>query len=233
MAKRKTGFHIIRIITTIISLSVFIGFASNQLGSVSASKNEKDTVDIRIIGTTDLHGQLNSFDYEQGVDYNNGGLARVFDLIKKTKAELPEENVVTLDAGDVLYDYTTEYIFSTNQEAIQPIYKAMKLIGYDAITLGNHEFDYGYDYILRQLDGSGLRDITVVSNVTDARTGEHPFIENMLITRKVKTKSGKEVEVKIGITGQAIPHFTGKTHSYAGILIGEDIGENVRSRQLS
>ena len=41
MAKRKTGFHIIRIITTIISLSVFIGFASNQLGSVSASKNEK------------------------------------------------------------------------------------------------------------------------------------------------------------------------------------------------
>lgn len=230
MAKRKTGFHIIRIITTIISLSVFIGFASNQLGSVSASKNEKDTVDIRIIGTTDLHGQLNSFDYEQGVDYNNGGLARVFDLIKKTKAELPEENVVTLDAGDVLYDYTTEYIFSTNQEAIQPIYKAMKLIGYDAITLGNHEFDYGYDYILRQLDGSGLRDITVVSNVTDARTGEHPFIENMLITRKVKTKSGKEVEVKIGITGQAIPHFTGKTHSYAGILIGEDMVENAKKQ---
>lgn len=52
----------------------------------------------------------------------------------------------------------------------------------------------------------------------------------MLITRKVKTKSGKEVEVKIGITGQAIPHFTGKTHSYAGILIGEDMVENAKKQ---
>ena len=78
----------------------------------------------------------------------------------------------------------------------------MKYVGYDAITLGNHEFDYGYDYILNQLDGSGLRDITIVSNVTDARTGEYPFLENMLITRKLKTRTGKEVEVKIGIIGQ-------------------------------
>ena len=106
----------------------------------------------------------------------------------------------------------------------------MRYVGYDAITLGNHEYDYGYDYILRQLDGSGLRDITIVSNVTDARTGEHPFLENMLITRMVKTRSGKEVEIKIGIIGQTIPTLTGKTHSYAGILIGQDMVENAKEQ---
>lgn len=231
MIIRKSKYRILSIFTvTVIALGLFIGLGNNKLSSANAAKNNTETVDLRILGTTDLHGQLNSVDYEQGVDYNNGGLARVFDLIKNARAELPEGNTFTLDAGDVLFDYTTEYIFSTNQTAIQPIYKAMKEVGYDAITLGNHEFDYGYDYVLRQLDGSGLRDITIVSNVTDARTGEHPFLENMLITRTVKSRSGKEVQVKVGIIGHTIPTLTGKTHSYAGLLVGEDIVENAKKQ---
>jgi len=229
MTKRKTRFFVFTAVI-IFMLGLFIGIDKSEIRRAVAANNEKETVMLRIIGTTDLHGQLKSFDYEQGVDYNNGGLARAYYLIKKTKAEMPDGNTIVVDVGDSLYDFTTEYIFSANQEAIQPIFKAMKLVGYDAITLGNHDFDYGYDYILKQLDGSGLRDITVVSNVTDARTGEHPFLENMLITRKLKTKSGKEVEVKIGIMGHTIPHLTGKTHSYDGILIGEDIVENAKKQ---
>ena len=230
MTNRKKRLFALTSIIAILMLGFFTGTNKNGIRSANAANNDVETVELRIIGTTDLHGQLKSFDFEQGVDYNNGGLARAYDLIKKAKAELPDGNTIVVDVGDFLYDYTTEYIFSANQEAIQPIMKAMKLIGYDAITLGNHEFDYGYDYILRQLDGSGLREITVVSNATDARTGEHPFLENMLITRKLKTRSGKEVEVKIGIMGHTIPHFTGKTHSYAGILIGEDIVENAKKQ---
>lgn len=190
--------------------------------------SQKETVNLRIIGTTDLHGQLNSKDYELGVDYNNGGLARLFDLITKTKSEVPAESIITLDAGDTLYDYTTEYIFAENQEEIQPIYKAMTKIGYDAITLGNHDFEYGYEYILRQLNGSGLRDITVVSNVMDSKTGEYPFLENMLITRTLTSSAGHKVDVKIGIIGQTIPTLTGKTHSYTGILKTEDMVENAK-----
>lgn len=227
MTKRKIRLYFLSALALYV-LGLLISIGTNQLGNATAAGNETDTIDLRIIGTTDLHGQLNSNDYEKGVDYNSGGLARAFDLIKKAKAELPQGNTITLDAGDVLFDYTTEYIFASNQNAIQPIYEAMKHIGYDAITLGNHEFDYGYDYILKQLDGSGLRDITVVSNVTDARTGEHPFLENMLITRMVKARSGKEIEIRIGIIGQTIPTLTGKTHSYTGILATEDMVENAR-----
>ncbi|MDF2485519.1 MAG: hypothetical protein K0R46_1687, partial [Herbinix sp.] len=218
-------------LTGVVAATACIGILMSR-GEFDLTKaqaaTQKETVDLRIIGTTDLHGQLNSKDYEQGVDYNNGGLARLFDLIKKTKSEVPAEEIITLDAGDTLYDYTTEYIFAENQEVIQPIYKAMDQIGYDAITLGNHDFDYGYEYILRQLNGSGLRDIAVVSNVTDSKTGEYPFLENMLITRTLTSSEGNKVEVQIGIIGQTIPILTAKTHSYTGILKTEDMVENAK-----
>lgn len=222
--KMKTRVYMITAITAAIAL---FG-AGDHLYKVKAAEQPIETVDIRIINTTDLHGQLNSKDYEQGVDYNNRGLARIYDLIQTARGELPKENSITLDAGDVLYDYTTEYIFSENQIILQPIYKAMAKIGYDAITLGNHDFDYGYEYILKQLNVSGLRDVTVVSNVTDSKTGEYPFLEHMLLTKKMITDSGKEVEVTIGIIGQTIPSLTSKTHSYTGILKTEDMVLNAK-----
>jgi 2',3'-cyclic-nucleotide 2'-phosphodiesterase/3'-nucleotidase len=223
----------ISIAATMITAAAFIGSIWGgkdfKLQEAEAAALTNDTVDMRIIGTTDLHGQLNSKDYELGTDYNNGGLARVSDLITKIRGELPAGNSLTLDAGDVLYDYTTEYIFGQDQEALQPIYKAMAKIGYDAITLGNHDFDYGYDYIQRQLIESGLKNITVVSNVTDSKNGSYPFLENMLITKKMKTKSGKEVEIKVGIIGQTIPYLTSKTQSYIGILKTEDMVINAQN----
>jgi 2',3'-cyclic-nucleotide 2'-phosphodiesterase/3'-nucleotidase len=232
MKKTKKSAKIY-LITAIAATVAFLG-AMWSSGEIKLQKAEaatqKETIDLRIIGTTDIHGQLNSKDYELGVDYSDGGIARLYDIIQKTRNELPKENTVTLDAGDTLFDYTTEYIFSENQNFIQPIYLAMAKIGYDAITLGNHDFDYGYDYIKRQLDGSGLRDITVVSNVTDSKTGEFPFLENMMITRKMKTSAGNEVEVKIGIIGQTIPTLTSKTHSYTGILKTEDMVANATTQ---
>lgn len=228
---KKKGLRICQLTLTalaVVGLGVVSGLGGADLTSAKAA-SEVETAKLRIIGTTDIHGQLNSKDYEKGVDYNNGGLARLSDLIKTTKKEVPAESVITLDAGDTLYDYTTEYIFSENQQVIQPIYKAMAQIGYDAITLGNHDFDYGYDYIQRQLDGSGLRNITVLSNVTDSKTGEYPFHENMIITRNVTTSAGNKVEIKIGILGLTIPTLTGKTHSYIGILKGEDMITNAKT----
>lgn len=225
--KKSLKFYLLTTIAAAAFMCGSWGFQTNKPQEVSAAA-KKETVNLRILGTTDLHGQLNSKDYEQGVDYNNGGLARLSNLVKKTKSEVPSESVITLDTGDSLYDYTTEYIFSESQEEIQPIFKAMKEIGYDAITLGNHDFDYGYEYILKQLNGSGLRNITVLSNITDSKTGEYPFLENMLITRTLTTSAGNKVEVQIGVIGLTIPTLSPKTHSYVGILKGEDMVENAR-----
>ncbi len=225
---RRRSKWVIAAATVITCVSILWNMADINGEKAWAAASSRETVSLRVIGTTDLHGQLNSKDYEQGVDYSNGGLARLSDLILKTKKEVPAESIITVDAGDTLFDYTTEYIFAENQQEIQPIYQAMTRIGYDAITLGNHDFDYGYEYILRQLNGTGLKDITVVSNVTDSKTGEYPFLENMLITRTLTSTAGNKIDVKIGIIGQTIPTLTSKTHSYAGILKTEDMVENAK-----
>lgn len=192
--------------------------------------NELETIDIRILNTTDIHGQINSKDYLTGEDYGRGGLARTYNLVEQYRKELARENTFFFDIGDVLFDYTTEYIMGRDETAIQPVYKAMAMMDYDAITLGNHEFDYGYDYLLRQLDGSGLRDITVLSNVVESKTGKHPFNEYILFDRKMSTNKGNKVNVKVGVIGETIPNLTSKTHSYAGILRTEAMAENVKSK---
>ncbi|WP_455714010.1 Ig-like domain-containing protein [Anaerosporobacter sp.] len=189
-----------------------------------------DSADLRLIFTTDLHGQLDNMDYETGNTYSIGGLTKAYTLIKEARKEMDSSNYLTFDIGDVLYDYSTEYIFSENQKVVQPIYQAMKKIGYDAITLGNHDFDYGYDYIVSQIKNAGLEDVTVVSNVYDSKTSEPIWNENLIIPKKVTTDSGKTVTVNVGIIGETIPKLSTKTESYLGVLKTEDIVENVKKQ---
>lgn len=231
MIKIKNFAITIGVCATVFSTAIFGSFMPiNVVNTQAANKTEE--VEIRLLATTDIHGQLNSIDYTQGIDYSNGGLARAYDLITQARNEKPDGNTLTFDVGDAIYDYTTEYIFSLDQKEIQPIFKAMAMVGYDAITMGNHEFDYGYDYMLNQYKGSGLMDKVVVSNVMDSKTGKHPFLENMLITREFVTKGGGKAELTIGIIGETIPNLTEKTQTYTGILKTEDIVENVKKQSI-
>lgn len=192
------------------------------------SSDESKTAKLRLIFTTDIHGQLNSTDYETGGTLSVGGLARAYSLIKQARGE--ESNYLTFDIGDVLYDYTTEYIYGENQKTLQPIYQAMSDIGYDAITLGNHEFDYDYDYVVSQLKSAGLFDKVVISNLTDSKTGAHPFLENQIITKNLTTTDGGTLEVKVGVIGETLPVLSSKAQNFTGVLKVQDIVENVTAQ---
>lgn len=186
---------------------------------------EDSRTELRLIFTTDLHGQLNSTDYETGGKISVGGLARASHLIQQARSEV--SNSLTFDLGDVLYDYTTEYFYSEHPTMVQPMYEAMSKIGYDAITLGNHEFDYDYDYLRTQLTKSGLMDKVIVSNLTESKSGKHPFLKNMLLTRTLTTKQDSEIEVKIGVIGETLPVLSSKGQDFTGVLKVQDIVENV------
>ena len=190
-------------------------------------KYKDDKVNLRFVFTTDLHGTVSSMDLIAGTDFSNAGLSRAINLIRKTRAELTAENVFTFDIGDVLLDASTEYIYSQDPEVVQPIYQAMALVGYDAITLGNHDFDYGKDYILQQLNGSGLMDKVVVSNLMNSKDDSYPFLRNMIIEREAVTDQGNKVTVRVGVIGETIPTLSTKTENYAGIWKTEDIVANV------
>ena len=198
---------------------------------VSAEEIDKQhTANIRFIFTTDLHGQLNSTDYETGGKLSVGGLARAYDLISKARNENP--NYMTFDLGDVIYDYTTEFYYSKHPNMIQPIYLAMKKIGYDAITLGNHEFDYDYDYVRKQLTDAGLMEKVVLSNLTESKSGKHPFAENKIITKTVTSDEGDEFEIKVGVIGETLPVLSAKGQDFTGVLKVSDIVENVKEQAI-
>lgn len=204
-------------------------FASEKTTTTQVvTNNGKEKASLRFVFTTDIHGMISSKDYEAGTDFKNAGLSRAYDLIKKARKEMPANNVYTFDIGDVLFDATTEYIMEQDSEVVQPIYQAMSLIGYDAITLGNHEFDYGKDYLLAQLYGSGLYDKVVVSNLFNTKDDSYPFERNMLITREVETNDGNTMEVTIGIIGETVPTLSSKTQNYTGTWKTEDIVQNTK-----
>lgn len=202
--------------------------ATDKTSDTAKKTEKKEKVNLRFILTTDLHGTVSSMDYIGGTSFPNAGLSRAYQLIESAREEVGRSNALTLDAGDVLFDASMEYVLDQDSDAIQPIYQAMALVGYDAITLGNHDFDYGKEYILRQLSGSGLMDKVVVSNLKNSKDDSYPFLRNMMITREAISESGEKVTVNIGIIGETIPTLSTKTDNYTGIWKGEDIVENVR-----
>ncbi len=220
--KRIRAVWIVMIAITMTILSASMYFAPKQETTAATF----ESADIRFIFTTDLHGRLTPMDYELGEPYNTGSLAKAYTLIQDAREEKKEGNSFTFDVGDILYDYTTENIFEMEPKAIQPMFQAMKIVNYDAIVLGNHEFDYGYDYIMKQIQGAGLMNKSVVSNLKDAKTGKTVFQENKIISRQVTTKSGKKVTLDIGIIGETIPVLSRKRENYIGTLVTEDIIAN-------
>lgn len=182
--------------------------------------------DLRLMFTSDLHGQLTTNNYETGEIYKENTLARCATLIKEARKETLSNNTLLFDIGDALYNYTTDFIYDYDDSAVQPIYSAMASMNYDAITLGNHEFDYTLSYIQDQLNRSGLADKCVVSNVKSATTGKTIWSENKIIEKTVTTFSGSSVVIKIGILGETPPSLSDKRSSYTNTLVTEDIVQN-------
>lgn len=184
--------------------------------------------ELRMIFTTDLHGQITNTNYENGDILKQGSLARANTLIQEAREEKGKENTLLFDIGDVLYDYSTDFIYDRDDSSTQPIYKAMATMGYDAITLGNHEFDYELTYVQNQLHNAGLSDICVVSNVVSSSTGKHVWKENKIIQKKIKTEDGGEITVKVGVVGETIPVLSKKRTDHTGVLRTEDIVDNTK-----
>lgn len=228
LGHKKLGRN--KILAVMVTVLLILGGGYGMVSFEAEAAGSK-TVEIRLVSTTDLHGQLTTNNYETGGgSYNIGSLAKAYTLIQNARAERGAENTFTFDVGDVLYDYTTEHIWETNPEEIQPIYQAMASVGYDAITLGNHDFDYGFSYIKKQIKGAGLSDVCVVSNVKDANTGKSIWKQNKLITRKAKATDGSEVSIQIGIIGETIPVLSKKNEDYTAVLKTEDIVSNVKAQ---
>ena len=97
---------------------------------------------ITILGTSDLHGNIWGFSYEDSKETANNGMARVYTYVEEVRKENP--NTILIDAGDDIQGtIMTDDIYNKIPDEEHPVITAMNYMGYDAMTLGNHEFNWG------------------------------------------------------------------------------------------
>lgn len=152
---------------------------------------------IVVIGTTDVHGWLLGWDYMAGEPLD-GGLARLAPLVDSIRAAHPGR-VVLVDSGDLLQGSPLAAAFTPLGEGeVHPVVMAMNHLGYDAAALGNHEFNFGIDHLVRVT--SDARFPFLAANVLDASSGEAPWPTDTLVELEVDG-----TPFRVGITGVLPP----------------------------
>lgn len=182
---------------------------------------------LRILETTDLHMHLLGYDYVSGTDTHSFGLSHVAPMIAKARAEAA--HTLLFDNGDFLQGTPlAEHLVKYGKsDTHHPMIKAMNALAFDAITLGNHEFDYGLDYLLRTLATAEMP--VVCANLRNApqKTLLPPWT---MLTRSLLCDDGEHRDIKIGVIGFVTPQIVDwDAHLLAGELMTDDIVFAARS----
>ena len=163
---------------------------------------------LTFLHTSDTHGFLLPTDYQNRDDYSAPiSLSRASSLIKSERQRLGKENVVVTDAGDCLQGSPlASYTHSTNNyRDLYTFTEAYNRIGYDARCLGNHDFNFGQDYLTYYVDHNKAPIIN--DNILDEETDVPAFGKEYQIIEKNGIKIGF-----LGITTQYIPHWEPQDH---------------------
>jgi 2',3'-cyclic-nucleotide 2'-phosphodiesterase/3'-nucleotidase len=179
--------------------------------------------ELALIETTDLHSNVMSYDYFKLGEDPGLGFERAATLIRQARSEYT--NSLTFDSGDTiqgtaLADYQALVAQPSCAEELA-VYKAMDAIGYDAGTIGNHEFNYGLPFLAQvtgtafDIDGVPARKCKgpafplVLSNVFNAKTGKPLYAPWRVLTRTLRAQapdgSMREVTLRIGLLGFTPP----------------------------
>ncbi len=197
----------------------------------------KHVVNLRILGTTDIHTNLYNYDYYKDAESLEFGLAKTATLIKKARAEV--ENTLLFDNGDLIQgnplgDYKAK-VDKLEDGEVHPVFKAMDKLDFDAATVGNHEFNYGLDYLEEVLDDAPFPYVN--ANVYKDDQDNNPtndqnyFKPYQIIKKKVTDKQGKTQVIKIGVVGAVTPQITQwDKANLDGKVITKDIVKSVESQ---
>lgn len=158
--------------------------------------------------SSDTHGFMLPTDYQNKEDYDAPiSLSRVSSVIKAEKAKYGAEKVVVTDAGDCLQGSPlASYTHSLRDfSGLRKFTQAYNEVGYDARCLGNHDFNFGLDYLTYYIDNNKAP--MVNDNVLDSETEVPAFGREYVIIERQGIKIGL-----LGITTQYIPHWEPKEH---------------------
>lgn len=142
---------------------------------------------ITILHTNDVHSHIDPFGPNEGRNANRGGIARRAVLVNQIRNQ--NKNTLLLDAGDIFQG--TPYF---NYYGGELEFKLMSMLKYDAVTIGNHDFDNGIDGLYKQLPHAKF----------DFLSANYDFTNTILDTHVKPFKIFKKEGIKIGVFGLGI-----------------------------
>lgn len=162
--------------------------------------NESNGVKITVLGTSDMHGAINSWAYESDKDNGNMGLARIHSIVKQVKGENP--NTLVIDNGDTIQgSIMTDDLYNADLSKPNPMIDMMNFVGYDVMTLGNHEFNFGLQLIDKMVKEAEFPILS--ANIYKKEDGS-----NLVEPYIVKDIDGVKVGI-LGLTVPSVPKYDG------------------------
>ena len=192
-------------------------------------ETNKDAVALRILGTSDLHTNFVNYDYYQDKPTNEFGLAKTALLIDEARSENP--NNLLFDNGDLIqgtplggYKVTVDPL---EEGELHPALAALQALDFDGATLGNHEFNYGLEYLDLVLAEASFPVLN--ANVYDVETGKNRYTPYIIMDKEVVDGNGATHELKVGVIGVVAPGIMRWDRPYLeGKVTAEDAADTVK-----
>jgi 2',3'-cyclic-nucleotide 2'-phosphodiesterase/3'-nucleotidase len=166
---------------------------------LAASAQEPTT--ITILETSDIHGHIYNWDFFGNREYDQG-LAVASTIIKQERAAEPE--LLLLDAGDTIQGTPLIYYYNTQKpDETNPMAVVMNAMKYEAMTIGNHEYNYGQDVLDKFINEAEFPVLSANVRQTDGSEKYTPYI--------IEDVKGVKVGV-LGLTTIGIPVWEKPEH---------------------
>jgi len=202
------------IVTTTVSASSNHENHQNSSAKKEKHSGKKDSiVKMRLMETTDIHTNLLNYDYYKDAPYEKVGLVKTASLVKQARSEV--KNSLLVDNGDLIqgtplgtYKATVKPL---KKGEVHPVFKAMNEMDYDVATLGNHEFNYGLDYLEEAYNDAEFPYINANVYIDDHDNNpdndKNKFTPYKIVNKKVVGENGKKHVIKVGFIGFVPPQI--------------------------
>ena len=192
----------------------FAGAASVVASSTSAySQVGVNIIKLRVLETTDIHVHVHSYDYYRDQPDDTVGLGKIASLVEKARSEV--KNTLLFENGDFLQGNPLGDLIAYERPFkggdTHPIIRAMNQMNYDAGTLGNHEFNYGLEFLAKSL--AGAKYPAVCANVakgqlsSGARGDDTLVRPYVILERDVVDEAGTSHRLRVGVIGFTPPQI--------------------------
>ncbi|MCJ8011986.1 bifunctional 2',3'-cyclic-nucleotide 2'-phosphodiesterase/3'-nucleotidase [Paenibacillus sp. KQZ6P-2] len=202
-----------KVVKSITAAAVAINVLALPFMAYADGSTPDSKVKLRLMETSDLHVNMVNYDYYADKPTDQYGLAKTASLINAARKE--SKNSLLFDNGDLLQGNPLgDYVAKVNPlkpGQTHPVYKAMDLMSYDAGGVGNHEFNYGLDFL--NLAEKGANFPIVNANIykydgdKDDSNDVNYFTPYTILNKKVIDENGKEQTVKVGVIAFAPPQI--------------------------